>query len=206
MIERVLQETNLEFPPNDLTASPSSSATAPTEWKRVLVDLVETVVLALVLFLIINTVSARVRVDGQSMLPTLNNGEFVLVNRMAYRLGQPTRGDIIVFRSTTQLDLDLIKRIIGVPGDELIIADGHVKVNGVTLIEPYINADPRYSGEWSVPEGYLFVLGDNRNDSSDSHAWGLLPEENVIGKAILIYWPPPHWAMINHVNVAVAAP
>jgi len=100
----------------------------------------------------------------------------------------------------------LIKRIIGVPGDEIRVADGRVKVNDVSLNEPYINAEPRYSGEWSVPDGYLFVLGDNRNDSSDSHAWGLLPEQNVIGKAILIYWPPPDWAMINHMDIAVAAP
>jgi signal peptidase I len=196
----------LESPPNDGLQPTASAATTQTDWKRVLLDFVETVVLALVLFLIINAVSARVRVDGQSMLPTLDNGEFVLVNRLAYKLGEPTRGDIIVFRSTTQLDLDLIKRIIGIPGDEIRIADGHVMVNDLTLHEPYINADPRYSGDWSVPDGYLFVLGDNRNDSSDSHAWGLLPEANVIGKAILIYWPPPDWAMIDHVDIAVAAP
>ncbi|HET6846611.1 MAG TPA: signal peptidase I [Anaerolineales bacterium] len=193
----------MESAPDNKIETPASTA---AEWRRVVLDLFETVVLALVLFLIINTVSARVRVDGQSMLPTLNNGEFVLVNRMSYKLGQPARGDIIVFRSTTQLDMDLIKRIIGVPGDQIHIADGQVKVNDVILTEPYISAEPRYSGEWSVPDGYLFVLGDNRNDSSDSHAWGLLPEQNVIGKAILIYWPPPDWAMINHVNIAVAAP
>jgi signal peptidase I len=189
----------------DVPASPSS-APAASEWKRTLVDLLETVVLAFVLFLIINAVSARVRVDGLSMLPTLENGEFVLVNRLAYRVGEPTRGDIVVFRSTTQLDLDLIKRVIGMPGDQVRVADGQVNVNGVAISEPYINAQPRYSGDWSVPEGYLFVLGDNRNDSSDSHAWGLLPIKNVIGKAMLIYWPPPEWAMIDHVNVAVAAP
>ena len=196
----------MESAPNNNIEAPASPASTSSEWKRVFIDLVETVVLAVVLFLIINTVSARVRVDGQSMLPTLNNGEFVLVNRMAYKLGHPLRGDIIVFRSTTQLDLDLIKRIIGVPGDEIRVSDAHVTVNNVTLDEPYINAEPRYTGEWSVPDGYLFVLGDNRNDSSDSHAWGLLPEQNVIGKAILIYWPPPDWAMIDHVDIAVAAP
>ena len=176
------------------------------QWKPILVDLLETVVLAFVLFLVINAVSARVRVDGLSMLPTLKDGEFVLVNRLAYRIGEPARGDIVVFRSTTNFDLDLIKRIIGVPGDDVRVADGRVIVNGLALSEPYINAEPRYSGEWSVPQGYLFVLGDNRNDSSDSHAWGLLPLQNVIGKAILIYWPPPDWAMIDHVDIAVAAP
>lgn len=188
--------------------SPTGAPATPPviDWKPILVDLLETVVLAFVLFLVINAVSARVRVDGLSMLPTLKDGEFVLVNRLAYRIGEPARGDIVVFRSTTNFDLDLIKRIIGVPGDEVRVADGRVIVNGMALSEPYINAEPRYSGEWSIPEGYLFVLGDNRNDSSDSHAWGLLPVQNVIGKAILIYWPPPDWAMIDHVDIAVAAP
>jgi signal peptidase I len=120
-------------------------------------------------------------------------------------MGTPTRGDIIVFRSTTAADLDLIKRIIGVPGDQVTVGKGRVTVNGKAVKETYINAAPNYSGEWQVPPGDLFVLGDNRNDSSDSHAWGFLPEENVIGKALLIYWPPPEWAMINHVQIAAAA-
>ncbi len=175
-----------------------------SEWKRFLLDLVETVGLALILFVIINSVSARVRVDGSSMLPTLHDGEFVLVNKLAYRMGTPTRGDIIVFRSTTEANLDLIKRIIGVPGDRVQVGGGRVTVNGQVLDEAYINAAPNYTGEWRVPEGALFVLGDNRNDSSDSHMWGFLPEGNVIGKALLIYWPPPEWAMINHVPLAAA--
>ncbi len=184
---------------------PQTPAKETPEWKRFLLDLVETVGLALILFVIINSVSARVRVDGSSMLPTLRDGEFVLVNKLAYRMGRPTRGDIIVFRSTTEADLDLIKRIIGVPGDEITVRDGHVAVNGQVLDEAYINAAPNYSGTWHVPAGELFVLGDNRNDSSDSHMWGFLPEDNVIGKALLIYWPPPEWAMINHVPVAAAS-
>lgn len=191
---------------NTQRPAPESPAPATAEWKRVLLDLFETVALALVLFLVINAVSARVRVDGLSMLPTLQDGEFVLVNRLAYRLGLPSRGDIIVFRSTTQPDLDLIKRIVGTSGDKIAIANGKVKVNGVTIKEPYINEAPQYSGHWTVPDGSLFVLGDNRNDSSDSHAWGMLPMKNVIGKGVLIYWPPPDWAMIDHVQIAVAAP
>ena len=176
-----------------------------TDWKRFLIDLFETVGLALILFLAINTVSARVRVDGVSMLPTLQNGEFVLVNKLAYRIGTPSRGDIIVFRSTTTTDLDLIKRIMGTPGDKISIHNGQVLINGQRLNEPYINAIPNYSGDWQVPDGYLFVLGDNRNDSSDSHFWGFLPQKNVIGKALVIYWPPPEWAMIDHVQIAAAA-
>jgi signal peptidase I len=182
--------------------APQSPSGQSSEWKRFFLDLLETVGLALVLFVIINSVSARVRVDGSSMLPTLHDGEFVLVNKLAYRMGTATRGDIIVFRSTTATDLDLIKRIVGVPGDQITIGSGHVAINGQTLTETYINAAPNYSGTWKVPDGYLFVLGDNRNDSSDSHMWGYLPEKNIIGKALLIYWPPPEWAMINHVQIA----
>ena len=181
------------------------SSEEKTDWKRFLIDLLETVGLAVVLFLIINSVSARVRVDGVSMLPTLHNGEFILVNKLAYDLGTPTRGDIIVFRSTTTPDLDLIKRIMGIPGDKISIHAGQVVINSQTLSEPYINAIPNYNGDWQVPDGYLFVLGDNRNDSSDSHLWGFLPQKNVIGKALVIYWPPPEWAMIDHVQIAAAA-
>jgi signal peptidase I len=193
------------------TLEPESQLQEPTpdqdktDWKRFLIDLGETVGLAVILFLVINTVSARVRVDGFSMLPTLHDGEFVLVNKLAYRLGAPARGDIIVFRSTTTTDLDLIKRIMGVPGDKISIRNGQVTINDQTLSEPYINAIPNYSGEWQVPEDYLFVLGDNRNNSSDSHLWGLLPQKNVIGKALVIYWPPPEWALIDHVQIAAAA-
>ncbi len=196
----------MENPQPDAQPELEVPALEKTDWKRFLIDLFETVGLALVLFLIINTVSARVRVDGFSMLPTLHDGEFVLVNKLAYKLGTPVRGDIIVFRSTTTDDLDLIKRVIGLPGDQVDIRDRQVLVNGQALNEAYINADPNYSGQWHVPEGYLFVLGDNRNDSSDSHVWGFLPQQNVIGKALLIYWPPPEWALINHVPIAVAAP
>ena len=172
--------------------------------KRFFVDLLETIILAVVLFFAINAVSARVRVDGFSMVPTLQDGEYVLVNRLAFRNNLPEYGDIIVFVSPQVSTLDLIKRVIGLPGDRIKISGGEVQVNGQVLEEPYIAAAPIYNGEWNVPEGNLFVLGDNRNDSSDSHAWGLLPIENVIGKAILIYWPIPEWTLIHHIETVAA--
>lgn len=172
--------------------------------KQFLIDLLETIILAVVLFFAINAVSARVRVDGFSMAPTFKDGEYVLVNRLAYQNSMPERGDIIVFVSPQTSNLDLIKRVIGLPGNTVRILDGVVQVNGQTLNEPYIAAAPVYNGEWAVPEGHLFVLGDNRNDSSDSHAWGLLPMENVIGKSILIYWPIPEWDLIEHVETVAA--
>lgn len=195
----------MEFTPFDEEALEQGDPSQESQSiKRFFVDLLETIILAVVLFFAINAVSARVRVDGFSMVPTLQDGEYVLVNRLAYRNSLPEQGDIIVFRSPQSADLDLIKRVIGLPGDTVTISGGVVQVNGQALDEPYIAAAPVYNGEWNVPEGNLFVLGDNRNDSSDSHAWGLLPVENVIGKAILIYWPIPEWNLIDHVEWAAA--
>lgn len=189
----------------EITTQPEAGPTAST-WKRFLLDILETLVLSVLLFLAINAVSARVRVDGFSMLPTLHNGEFVLVNRLAYRIGQPERGDIIVFRFPVNPKEDLIKRVIGLPGEEIAISDEHVYVNGALLVEGYIAASPKYVGNWNVPEDHLFVLGDNRNDSSDSHSWGLVPLENVVGKAVLVYWPLNNWMLIKHDQLVLAAP
>lgn len=178
---------------------------APTEekinWRRFALDLVETLVLAVVLFVGINTVSARVRVDGTSMVPTLQDGEFVLVNKLSYRFGDVTRGDIIVFHFPLNPQEDLIKRVIGLPGDQVKIENGQVFVNGAVLNETYIAAPPNYSSDWQVPADNFFVLGDNRNNSSDSHSWGLLPSDKIVGKAVLIYWPPPLWKVIQHPDI-----
>ncbi len=173
-------------------------------WRRFALDILETIVLAVILYFGINAVSARVRVDGFSMEPTLKNGEYILVNRLAYVLGDPARGDIIVFMFPSDEGQDLIKRVIGLPGETVSISDNTVTINGVKLEEPYIAQAPRYTGEWPVPEGYLFVLGDNRNDSRDSHQWGLLPMDHVIGKSVVIYWPPDNWEIINHTEESFA--
>jgi signal peptidase I len=184
-----------------------STETQPQQsdnWKRFTFDILETVILAVVLYFGINAISARVRVDGLSMNPTLQHGEYVLVSRLAYKTGEPQRGDIIVFSFPVDQRQDLIKRVIGLSGETITIQDGQVLVDGMKLEEPYIAQPPIYSGEWTVSEGQLFVLGDNRNDSKDSHQWGLLPDENVIGKALLIYWPPQDWKLINHTEEVFA--
>ena len=170
-------------------------------WGRFALDIIETLVLAVVLFLGINAVSARVRVDGFSMIPTLHDGEFVLVSKLNYQFGKVERGDIIVFHFPMDPEQELIKRVIGLPGDTIGVQNGKVSVNGQVLDEPYIAATPAYSGEWQVPDDQLFVLGDNRNDSSDSHSWGFLPFEKVVGKAVVIYWPPPLWEIIRHAKI-----
>lgn len=154
---------------------------------RILLEVVQTLALAVVLYLLIDFVVARVRVENISMLPTLQPGEFVLVNKMAYKLGDFHRGDIVVFHySPTE---DYVKRIIGVPGDIIEVDSQQVRVNGQVLDEPYISAPPQYTGTWDVPADNLFVLGDNRNQSSDSHRWGVISEQSVVGEALVIYWP-----------------
>ena len=173
--------------------------------KRIVLDILETLILAVVLYFGINAVSVRVRVDGFSMNPTLQDGEYILVNRLAYKIGHPIRGDIVVFSFPMDPKQDLIKRVIGLPGESISVQDGKVMINGIPLEEPYIAAPPIYNGTWEVPDGQLFVLGDNRNESKDSHEWGLLPLENVVGRAVLIYWPPPQWQLIDHTTEASAA-
>jgi signal peptidase I len=170
------------------------------------IDTLETVLLALVLFFGINAVSARVRVENISMQPTLHAGEFVLVNKMAYKLGQPKIGDIIVFHYPLNPKEDYIKRVIGLPGDDVRVQGGVVFVNGQPLDEPYIAARPNYTGEWHVPPDSLFVLGDNRNQSSDSHSWGFVPMDDVVGKALVVYWPLDDMQILEHPTVASAAP
>ena len=190
-------------------------------WKNFLQEVFETLGLAVLLFLVINLISARVRVDGFSMRPTLEDGEFVLISRLAYQVGSFQHGDIIVFRPPMYPEADVwrrllglpnisddyedyIKRIIGLPGDKIKIANGMVWINGSRIDESYIADPPDYSGEWTVPAGDLFVLGDNRNNSADSHAWGFLPKGNVLGKALVIYWPLTDWKVLKS-NLAVTA-
>jgi len=190
----------LETTQSDTQPQPEPITEQPTDWKRFVLDILETLVLAVVLYFGINAVSARVRVDGFSMRPTLQDGEYILVSKLAYMLGEPQRRDIVVFVFPINPEEDLIKRVIGLPGDTISVEGGVLSINGVAMNEPYINAPPAYDGSWLVAPGELFVLGDNRNDSRDSHQWGLLPIENVIGRAVVIYWPPKEWQVIKHIN------
>lgn len=160
-------------------------------------EIIETLLLTFFIFWIVNSVVGRYRIDGNSMNPTLFNGEYLLISNFAYKLDEPERGDIIVFKHPRS-ELNLIKRVIGLPGDNVEIREGQVWVNGILTDEPYIQAPPTYSSSWVVPEGEFFVLGDNRNNSSDSHAWGFLPNDHILGKAMVVYWPPSEWEKIPH--------
>ena len=173
---------------------------------RFVIDVLETLILSVILFAAINTVSARIRVDGSSMEPTLHSGEFVIVNKLSYKFSEPMIGDVIVFHFPRDPEQEYIKRVIGLPGERVEIRDGDVYVNDRPIEEDYIAADPAYDIISEVPEDSLFVLGDNRNNSSDSHNWGPVPLDFVVGKAVLVYWPPTEWGFIDHPPVAIAAP
>jgi signal peptidase I len=169
-------------------------------------ELAQTILLTLALFATVRILFQNFRVEGPSMQPTLSSGELLWVNKVAYfrwngeyPLGGPHRGDIAVLHSPDPADdVDLIKRIIGLPGDRLRIARGQVYINEQRLPEPYIRFQASYSyptdgTELAVPDGSYFVLGDNRPNSRDSHFGWFVPADALIGKASLSYWPPTDW-------------
>jgi signal peptidase I len=163
---------------------------------RLVREVIETLILTVLMFLIINTAVQNFDVDGMSMEPRLHNGERLMVDKAIYLFHPPARGDVIVFVAPPQPALDYVKRIIGLPGDTISVVNGVPTVDGVTLKEFYV--DPHHMGASQtdktiqnlvVPAGEYFVMGDNRIESFDSRSWGFLPKKNIIGRATLVYWP-----------------
>ncbi len=161
-------------------------------------EILETVLLALVLFLILRTATVNFRVYGQSMEPTLHEGQFLIISRVTYWFHPPERGDIIVFHPPTNPSEDYIKRVVGLPGERVELREGQVWIDGVLLEEPYIMNPDYQTNVWVLGGDEYFVLGDNRANSSDSHRWGVLPRENIVGKSWLCYWPPEDWGVTPH--------
>lgn len=166
-------------------------------WAR---ELVEAILPALVIVLVVNIFLAQAtRVEGQSMEPNLHNNERLIIEKLTKRFHSPVRGDIIVIRRPQGRSDPLIKRVIGLPGDTVEVRDGHVYINGEQLDEPYI-AQPTL-GVMSprlVPEEHVFVLGDNRNASNDSRAFGVVPFDDIIGRAWFKYWPMSEIGPVTH--------
>lgn len=189
------------------SAAESAPQTEPSANTLVglIAEIFKTVLLAVLLYFAISAVTDRVRVENISMQPTLNEGELLVVYKLAYRFGEPHRGDIIVFHHNRQPPEDYIKRVIGLPGDRVRVEGGQVYVNDIPLDEPYIAEPPFYTGEWVVPPDSLFVLGDNRNRSSDSRIWGFVPMSDVVGRAVLIYWPPDKIRLLSHADLLAQA-
>lgn len=185
-------------------------------------EFLEAVLLALVVFLFIQTSVQNFRVEGSSMHPTLEGGQYLLVNKLVYlkidqdRLSRivpfwnverheqhfavhpPKQGDVIVFRFPRDPSRDFVKRVIGLPGDVVAMEDGFVRVNGKTLEEPYLTVrDTSDLDTVELGEKEYFVLGDNRRGSNDSRNWGPVPEENILGKVWLVYWPLSNWDLLK---------
>lgn len=215
--------------------------TAGTRVRKVGRELAETVILALLIFFAVKAVVQNFRVEGASMEPSMHNNQYLLVNKALYfranldRLHDflpfvpgsgdsehhlfraPRRGDVIVFKFPLDPSRDFIKRVIGVPGDTVEVRDETVFINGSPLKEDYIKDKPNYTyAPKTVPPGMYYVLGDNRRNSFDSHAWGnscspqqlcdFVPEENIIGQAWVTYWPFDQLGLINNKIIKPMAP
>ncbi|HEX8733611.1 MAG TPA: signal peptidase I [Ktedonobacterales bacterium] len=161
-------------------------------------ELIETAVLMIIVFLVVNVTARPYSVDGPSMEPGLTTGDRVVVSMLAYDFGSPQRGDVIVFHPPSDPGATYVKRVIGIPGDRISITPTSVIVNGHTLKEPYITLlDPNTPANASVlptvtlHANQYFVMGDDRQDSIDSRVFGYVPRTNIIGKAEFVYWPLP---------------
>jgi len=190
-----------------LEAAPSVPPADQARRSHLLREIVETVLLTAAIFLVVNAATGRFRIEGQSMEPNLHDGEYVLIDKISYLLHSPERGDVVVFTPPNN-DRDYIKRIIGLPGDTVEINGGRVFVNGVVLDEPYLSGAIHSDMPPHVVEaGRYFVLGDNRNNSSDSRAFGSITPQSIVGRAWLVYWPPSDWSTVpHHTYAALSAP
>lgn len=163
-----------------------------TRWKGLL-ELVEILAIALILSFVVRTflLDSRIVPSG-SMLPTIQLQDRLMVDKLVFKFSDIKRRDIVVFHPTPESGEkdDLVKRVIGLPGEKIEVKDGKVLVNGTALEENYILNKPDYQyGPVTVPADSYFVLGDNRQDSNDSHMWGFLPKQNITGKVWIRYWP-----------------
>lgn len=172
-------------------------------------DIIETFVIALAMFVLMYLFLFQPhQVKGNSMYPNFHDQEYLLTDKITYRLSEPKRGDVIIFKAPKNEEYDYIKRIIGLPGDSVRIDDCHIFINNQVLKEDYLPDDSCTNGGrfWQtdqnipVPDGQYFVAGDNRSYSSDSRDWGPAPQENIVGKAWFRYWPVDRIGIIRRIE------
>lgn len=169
---------------------------------KILREVIITILIAVGVFFLLRLTVQSYTVVMSSMEPNFQEGECIMVNKVSYHSSGPQRGDVIVFNPpppNEESPYPFIKRVIGLPGDIVEIKDGKVSINGTSLVEEYIMAPPNYTmPATEVPENEYFALGDNRNNSNDSHTGWTVPRDNIIGKAWFIYWPPSKWRVVKH--------
>jgi signal peptidase I len=181
---------------DDALRAATASVRGQSVWSRLVDELFtwfKTLASAAVYATLIVTFGFQVaRVEGQSMAPTLEDQDRLIVNKAVYKLGEPRRGDIVMLWYPVDPDKSFVKRVIAEEGDKVRIVDGRVFVNDVQLDDAYVPSEYRGHDDWGpqvIPEGYYFVMGDHRNNSSDSRHWGPVPKKYIIGKVQLRWWP-----------------
>ncbi len=170
-------------------------------------DFVQTLVVFGAIFALIYLFIAQPhKVSGLSMFPTFDNGNYIMTDKISYRLAAPQRGDVVVLKNPRDESQDFIKRIIGLPGETMEISNNKVIINGKLLQEKYlrpqtITTPGNFLGEGEslkIPENQYIVVGDNRSHSSDSREWGGITKEEIVGKVFFRYWPPQSFGLIKH--------
>jgi len=187
------------------TSDPVNPPNAPRLVTRstLLRDVVEIVLLVVTIYTLVNLATARAVVEGASMQPNFFTGQLIVVNRFTYYFMPPQRGEVIVLHDPEDPSQDFIKRVVGLPGERVqITEEGRVLINGTMLDEPYINhfCVSLCKGSWQLDADHYFVLGDNRANSHDSHAFGPLDRKLIVGEAWIRYWPPEVVGMLPRPN------
>ena len=194
-------------------AQPGAPASSSPRQKSFFRDTLEIVFLALALYLVIQYAVQTVHVLGSSMYATLYNNDLLVASKISYKLHPPQRGDIIIFKPPDPDVRDFIKRVIAVPGDRLRIDHGTVYINGEILEEPYLPEKWTYNNSWPatgqdyvLPPDHYFVMGDNRNHSSDSRVFGPIDASSILGKAEVRIWPLNEFGLLNTRPTLAAGP
>lgn len=184
----------------------SDNLSSVKKFSSFLLDILQTIVLALAIFMIAYLFLFQPhQVKGHSMDPNFTDGEYLLTDKLSYRFKEPQRGNVVVFESPVNRREDYIKRVIGLPGENVTVNDGKVLINGRPLDEKYLPESFRTNPGVFLTEGSTItlrpdeyaVLGDNRDHSSDSRSWGPVKKKDIVGRAWLIYWPPKMWGIVK---------
>jgi signal peptidase I len=171
---------------------------------KILREIGITILIAIAIFATIKATVQGYRVQYSCMLPNIEDGEWIMVNKASYFFSDPERGEVIVFNPAEEVgsQYPFIKRVIALPGDTVEIKDGKVSINSIPINEPYIFPEPsrRYKnfGPKKMLVDQYFVLGDNRNNSNDSRSWGAVSRDDIIGRAWFVYWPSSKWGLVKH--------